>query len=243
MPMIRQADRQEIARDAVVMHLGDLLRQGDSIKEQAVSAAKGIVERAQEERRRLVKNATEEGFKAGFAKGVEAGMVEGRTAGQAKALAETREKLVALDAAWAKELANFIAVRDGMFAAAQNDVARLAIAIAERVVKRTIEEDPAVVTRQVKAVLDALARPTRLVLLVNPLDEEIIRAALPELVRSCTAQVQAEIQSEEAVTRGSCIARMARDAGGLGGEIDASIEVQLDRIAEAIMPGRQGRES
>ena len=240
MPMIRQADRQEIARDAVVMHLGDLLRQGDSIKEQAISTARGIVERAQEERRRLVKGATEEGFKAGFAKGLEAGAAEGRIAGQAQALAESREKLAALDAKWSKELATFIGVRDAMLAAAQDDVSRLAIAIAERVVKRAVEADPAVVTRQVKSVLEALARPTRLVLLVNPLDESIVRAALPELVRNCTAQVQAEIQSEESVTRGSCIARMARDAGGLGGEIDASIEVQLDRIAEAIMPGRQG---
>ena len=236
MPMIRQADRDNIARDAIVMHLSDLARQGDSLKAQAVSNARDVIRDAHVERERLVQGGHAEGFAVGQAAGFEEGVKRGRDGGQSQALAEMRERLTSLEQAWTQQLVDFIQSRDAMYASAHEDVLQLSLAIAEQVIKRTIETDRELVTRQIRAVLNSLATPTRLFLMIHPEDEPIVRIAMPAILQTCAAQVHAEVQTSATIERGSCIARMARDSGGVGGEIDASISVQIERISASIMP-------
>lgn len=243
MALIRQANRDQVAKDAIVLHLGDLVRQGDSLKEQAVGKARDLIREAHAERTRLIEGGREEGFLAGKAAGFAEGLKHGVDAGFKQALADGKERCAGLERAWKQQLVEFIANRDALYASAHEDVLMLALAIAEKVIKRTVETDREVASRQIQAVLHSLAAPTRLVILVHPEDQKVVEEMMPEIIKTCSARVHVELQVSESVSRGSCIAKMAREmggTGGVGGEIDASIEVQVQRIAEAIMPGRGG---
>ncbi|GIW73664.1 MAG: hypothetical protein KatS3mg103_0186 [Phycisphaerales bacterium] len=76
MPMIPRADAQELARQAVVLDLGDLARQGQAILQRAHERAQAIIEEAKAERQRLIEGA----HQLGYQQGLEQGLAEGTEA-------------------------------------------------------------------------------------------------------------------------------------------------------------------
>ncbi len=232
MGMIRRADLETYTRDAVVMNLGDLKAQGKATVDAATQHAEQVLKDAQNERDRLISGAAEkgreEGYREGYAKGLEAGRAEGF----AKAIKEHTEQIAALTQQWNESLGVFSQERDAMYQQARRDVIELAALIAERVTKRAIVLDPAIVETQMRTVLDTLARPTGLVLRVHPEDLAYAETVLPGLIADCTNCTSAEVVADDSLSRGSCIAET--DGRGV---IDATIGTQLDRIVEAILPG------
>ena len=126
--------------------------------------------------------------------------------------------------------------RDTLYQQARRDVVELASLIAERVTKRSIELDPTIVKTQMQTVLDLLARPTGLVLRVNPDDLAYAETVLPGLIADCMNCTSAEVIADESLDRGSCVAET--DGRGV---IDASINTQLERILAEVLPGGHQR--
>lgn len=232
MALIRQADLGTAAREAVTLHLGDLARQAEALRQEATAQAQSIVAQAGRKRDQLLAGAREEGLKHGREAGYREGFAAGEQKGMEKALAEQRTRFEQIAQQWEKALAAFSAAREDMLLAARHDTVALAVAIAERVVKRTIETDPEIVSRQAAAVLALLSRPTRLQLRIHPADEPTLRVALPALLQRYTSAEHVEIGLDAALERGSCIARLA------GGEIDASVATQFQRLIDAIAPAK-----
>jgi flagellar biosynthesis/type III secretory pathway protein FliH len=238
MALIKHANLKDLARDAVVLDLGDLARQGQALVAQARAKADQILAEAQAERARLIAGATEEGRAAGYAAGLERGLGEGRATGQAEALAERRERLTGLEEQWKVAVDSFLNERQNMLAEARRDLLRLACEIAGRVTHRQIELDPGVAVSQLEGVLHLVMRPTRLLVRVHPLDRQLVQDALPTLMQRFVSVGHVELAEDAALERGSCVARIAEGAGGApGGEINAEIGVQLDRIVDALLPG------
>ena len=96
---------------------------------------------------------------------------------------------------------------------------------------RTVAGDPTIVVDQVRESASLLTGVSRLVVEVPPSSEAIVREALPGVMASLSSSAHAEVRVSESLTDGSCLVRSAL------GEIDASIETQLDRIAETLVPG------
>ena len=234
MALIRQANAATAARDAIVLDLGDIARQAEAIKARAREAADKMVGDARRERERLIQGATEQGRR----EGAEVGMVEGRRAGEEQgrvaALAEFKDRLAVLDAAWSAALVKLERERDQILLDARQDVLRLAVRLGELVTKRAIDVRPEVVTDQLAAVLSQLSRPSRLTVCINPADRTLIEAALPQATRALGAAAHIELAEDAALDRGSVVART-----GAGGEVDASIRTQLERIAAALLPTAQ----
>jgi flagellar biosynthesis/type III secretory pathway protein FliH len=228
--IIRQAQAQRIAENALVLDLGDLARQGSAITQRARVEAQAILDRAQSEREALLRDASAIGHAHGLAKGLKDGTEQGIKQGQAQALAERKAALQGIEKGWASALQEFARDRETIMQQAKDDVLQLAITLASSVVKRAIEVDPSLVQDQVRAVVQAVMRPTSLVLVVHPADEAIVREAMPSLVRVGLEHVT--LATDAALPRGSCVARTP--AGGI---VDGSIHEQLARIAEALMPG------
>lgn len=244
MALIKHANAAQIAREAIVLDLGDLTRQGQALVESARARADQLLAEARAERDRLIAGAAEKGRAEGFARGLEEGRAKGRDEGRAAAVAEHRAALDSLQAAWSAALDEFSAQRQMLLNHAQADVLKLVAIIAGRVVKRVIDLDGRVIEGQLRAVLAAVTRPTELVLRVHPEDLDVARNALPALVAAFEPVRGAELVADAALSRGSCIALSRAASGdhagagsGGGGEIDASIETQLSRIIEAILPG------
>lgn len=256
MALIKHANAEKIAKSAIVLDLGDLHRQGQAMIAHARAQADAIIAEAREERERIISGAAEQGRAAGFAKGVDEGRVKGAADAHAEALAARRADLDRLVDAWSKALASFGQQRDHMTQAAEREVIALACLIAGKVVKRSIALDPGIVVDQLRAVLGTLVRASELVIAVNPADRPVIDAAFKPLLAQFPAVRSVELVEDAALARGSCVARtrepgaaahagagpsssVARtvSGGGLGGEIDASINAQLDRIVEVLLPG------
>jgi flagellar assembly protein FliH len=238
MPLIRQSNRHEIARDAVVLDLGDLRRQADALKQHALDEAQALREQGAIERERLIAGGREQGFAEGRVTGLAEGRAAGLAEGRAQALAEHNAALTKLEKSWEHALRDFSAARDEMLEQAKIDVIRLAIEVANKIT-RNAAANSAAICAQLEDVLKAAARATKLVILIHPEDEAFARQALPALIARLAPGGHAEITSENSVPRGTCVAR----CGVTGARIDASIETQLARIADALLPRRAAEEN
>lgn len=240
MGLLKANQAHSAFKQAVALDLGDLRRQGEMVVAAAQRQASDVLARAAEERKRLIADASRlgrtEGLTEGLAEGHRLGAEQGRTA----ALAENAELLRRIEAGWSAALADFEARRTAMVADARRDLVRLAVLLAERITKRAIATDPSIVTTQLESVLTMVLRPTRLLVRVHPDDKALVAQALPGLMSRFTTAQHIELIAEPTLDRGSCVVRLADSQGGsgmgIGGELDASIGTQLQRIAEALLP-------
>lgn len=230
MAMIKNALASELARDAVVLDLGDLKRQAEDLRRRAENEAERIIAEAQEQRRRLLEGAAEEGRAEGREQGIAEGRAEGAEEGRAAALKEHSARIDNVLTSWAAALTEFERSREDILLEARADVLRLALKVAEKVTKRAVACDPSVIESQLKAALSQLLAPTRLLVSVHPDDYEAAEDILPDMVDRLASGAHTTLRSDESITRGGCIVRTDR------GEIDATIETQLGRIVERLLP-------
>ncbi|MCA9310138.1 MAG: hypothetical protein KDA21_02975, partial [Phycisphaerales bacterium] len=226
------AEGEQLARKAIVLDLGDLQRQADWLKEQAEKAAATYIEEARAERERILAGAHEEGFEKGRREGHEAGYAAGLEEGRAAAFTQAGAELARTGEAWDAALDAFESRRTALLTDAREDLLRLALLIAGRIVHRHIEADPRVVLDQVEALIGMTMGPTRLVIEINPADRPVLEQALPGLIRRLGRTVDTEVVSDDEVKRGGCRVRTSR------GVLDADIDVQMQRMVEALLPGR-----
>jgi len=144
---------------------------------------------------------------------------EGEAAGRVQGQAEVRPVLEQL-ARTAKELA---ALRPRLREQAEEDLIRLAVAIARRVVRRELTVDPHTITGLVKAALEQLAAGETARLRVHPEHESIVRALVTEAGRGVIT-----VAGDASLARGSAIFETAR------GNLDASAETQLAEIERGL---------
>jgi len=242
MPLIRHANARNIARDAIVLDLGDLQRQAAAIVADAQARALAIAAAARDERARILAGAAEQGRAEGLEAGQKAGHTAGHEAGRAQAIDQFEVRLSEIETNWNAALTDFQSRRDHLLRSAQLDVLRLAIRIAERITKRIIATDPLVAASQLEAVLAVIVRPTELIARIHPDDRPVLTEALPQLAARFSQVRHIELIDDPSLSRGSCIATTRSIATGSAtdalspGQIDASIDTQLDRILEALLP-------
>lgn len=236
MGMIRRADLENQTRRATVMNMGDLQQQGRAVIATASEQAEKILSDARAERERLLKGAEQEGREQGFRAGHAEGLEAGRKEGFDQALEEHQQRVNDVSEQWNAALEHFSSARDAMYQQARRDVVQLALRIAERITRRSIKHDASAVQTQMQSVLDTLARPTGLVLRVHPDDLAYAETVLPGMIADCMNCAHAEVVGDAGVSHGSCIA----ETEGRG-VIDASIETQLARIVEELIPDQTER--
>jgi len=236
MALIRQSLSSNAVRDAVVLDLGDLARQGELLKAGAIAKAEQIVREAHSERARILAGASEEGRAQGREAGRVEGHREGLEKGRAQAVEEFKARLGQVERAWTEALAAFAVQRERLLEGARTDVLDVALMAAEKVVKRALRLNPGLVADQVGAVIEAVARPTESRIAIHPDDEPLVREAMPALRQRLEAARHVSIETDPSLERGSCILRTPG-----AGEIDATVRTQLDRIVEALLPERDTR--
>lgn len=232
MPVIKHAERDRLTRDAIVLDLGDLRRAAEAMESQARSRAEAIVADARAERARLIDGATEKGHAEGRAEGFEKGRAEGCAQGREEALRAATEQASESLAGWTRALDAFEKKREDLLLEARGQVLALAISIAERVIKRKIVVDPTIVADQLASALSMVVAPSRLAVRAHESDLETARLIMPTLVRRFAESPSVVIEADAAVSRGSVVIRSE------DGEVDATVETQLNRIVEALLPAK-----
>jgi len=230
MTLIRSKSAGPLVKNAVVLDLGDIAKQGEMIKKQCRSEAKRILAHARSQAEVLVRKSAENGFaegkKLGYAEGIKNGQIEGR----AEALDETRIAMQSLMQAWSDSLETLNAMRQSLLLDAKLDILKLALEIGERVVYRIIEVDPSIVEDQMVESLRLLAKRTEVTISVSPADFDTAQNLVPDIITQIDACDGISVLSEPGLTPGGCIIQTG------GGEIDATIETQLDRIIATLIP-------
>jgi len=104
------------------------------------------------------------------------------------------------------------------------------LAFAERIIHRKVAHDPEVVIDQLRHAMDLAQSPSDLEIVVSESDRERVHQALPGLLEKFESAGYVTIQTSESMSPGGCLLRMR------GGEIDSSLEVQLERLVAAMIP-------
>ncbi len=183
--------------------------------------ARDILQEALAERDRIREEARRAGFEAGLSQGREAGAKaeRERVAAETKGLADLlRQAAAAVEGRRAE-----------LVAEAERDLVRLAIAIAEKIVRREVEAGTPVAPEVVRRAIELMARRHEVRILLHPADVAVVEAVLPELRRQFADLGKVSIEASDGVSRGGC--RVASREGA----VDADLRTQLEEIERGLL--------
>jgi flagellar assembly protein FliH len=235
MPLIRNKNAAHFTHQAVALELENVRSEAEALLAAARAQADSILASARAEATAEQAAIRERARSEAFEQGLEEGRAQGQEEGHAQAFGESiepyRELLEKLAPAWLEQFEQFGQERERLFEQARRDLVGFAVELAGRIVHRTIEHDPSVCQDQVAQTLTLLGHPTQMQLSINPADRELIDQALPGLLAAAGGTPDLSVIEEPSIGRGGCVLSTPQ------GTIDSSIEVQLDRIMESLLPG------
>ena len=212
------------------MDMGDLRRQAAHLLARARQEGRQIVEHATHERDQILAQAREQAFEQGRAEGLEAGLAQGAQQGRDEAFEQHSQQLQTLETEWRDAAQGWQDRRDQIEREARRQVVEFAVLFAGKLVHRVIEVDENVIADQVAVALEQVMRPLEVTVAIHPDDRPVVERALPDLIARIGGLEQVRITDDPAVGRGGCMVRYGE------GCIDATIDKQIQRVAELILP-------
>ena len=167
-----------------------------------------------------------EGRKTGIAKGTE----EGKKLGQQQALTEHKAQFTQVVNALITGSKELNASRKQLESQATAEVIKLAVSIARRVTKRYGELDPNVLTANVSEAMKLVVHSTDVRIAIHPSQRATLTNALPQLKMQWPALEHVNLVEDAAIAPGGCRIRAGQ------GEVNADLDVQIDRIAGELLP-------
>lgn len=154
------------------------------------------------------------------------GYAEGERAGEAASRARADE----LARRFAATIHEIDGLRSGMMRRAERELVRLALAMAERVVRREIDIDRELLVVMARVAIDRLGENAVATIHLHPADCEAAMAG-----RDPDQPSAVEIVADASVPRGGCLVRSAF------GSIDTGIDSQMRELSRALI-GDEGQE-
>lgn len=233
MAVLKQTSPRAGVAAGGVFDLSDLRGEAERAVAEARTEAVRIVDEARREAARLQAEAQRAGFAKGEAEGLVQGREEGLSQGTAEGLAAARaehaERLATIENAFAGELVRWMAARDEVMRGAERELAGVAIAMAESIVREHVRAQPDVVARAVEAAVGLFARATRVTVEVAPEDAPLVAEAMPQLAAALPEGAAVSIVARPGLARGGCFVRSSE------GSVDARIETQFRRLREGLL--------
>lgn len=161
------------------------------------------------------------------------GYEEGRESGHAQGLAEIGSAVLALEEAQE----GIQALKSNVAVSVEGDAIEFALALASKILAGALQARPELVVEVVQGAVRRISDRHKITVLVNPADHEIVRSALGLLQTQGSAIELCDVQSDRRVGVGGAIARTVE------GEVDASVQTQLERAREVILAELEASES
>lgn len=166
---------------------------------------RNLVSRAQEEAETIRANAQKEGYESGIQKANE----------DLEILRET--------------LQGFIDAKQEIYQVLAPKILEISIDIAQKVVKKEIEQDPQVILNIIFEILDGLSiEEPKININVNPIEVDLLKAEVPDYLHGLGSEAKVNIIGDESLEVGDAVIHT------LNGVIDATIPTQFDIIKEAL---------
>lgn len=202
--------------------------------QKAESHARKVARESQAHIQSLTEQQRQEGLRQGLAEGREQGARQAREDGREVAVKEAREQLSNAIHALNAGFSEFEQQKRALLALAESGLIELALEIARRVCKSVASSSSEAARETVRTLLDMVAHHDDITLQLNPADAELLNDVADEFVQHIGTLEHVHIVPDGDVDRGGCILRSR------AGTIDARCSTQLDRIAAAICPPRDG---
>jgi flagellar biosynthesis/type III secretory pathway protein FliH len=149
---------------------------------------------------------------------------------QAADVAAENQRKKMIEGAQAEAVALLVSARGeavSIVEQARDDLTRLAVRIAEKLLGAELTLRPEAVTQLVSQCLKAVGTSHRMVIRVNPRDVDTLEKAVPRLRGAVEAQVLL-IEADPNITAGGCMVETEH------AQLDGRIETQLARLLEAL---------
>lgn len=224
--------RHRVPVQATPLSFVDLEKQAARILSEARRQAAAETEAARRAAQSEIAREREEGRCAGLEEGRAAGLAEIRAQAQSRIASELeaeRRDLALLQQAYQSAIVEFETLRHGLHAEAEHGLIRLAVAIARRVCNLHVERHADAAAPIAKRLIDMSRHAADVELRVNPVEYRSLADIGKQAVVHGIDQRHVHLVADDAIARGGCVLRAADSI------IDASIETQLDRVAEALI--------
>lgn len=150
--------------------------------------------------------------------------LEGQREGEALGMRRAAEQLEPVLNRFARTIEELAAYRNRFRREAEQDLVRLALAVAKRILRRELTIDPGVMLGLVKAALDQLELRETHRIRMHPQDAPAVERHLRDL----GLPSRLEVVSDASLERGAAIFETVR------GEMDASLDTQLAEISRGL---------
>jgi type III secretion protein L len=198
---------------------GDVRRRGGVVNAEVFEAhqeANAIVEAANRRAAEILEEAKRERSEV-IAKAKEAGRQEG--------LKKVTE-----------EFAKSHIQRGEMIARAESDMLKLALKIAEKIIGRDLERDPAIIANICATAIENVRNAQSMVLRVNPQDASVLRDRRKQLMEMIGRVKDISIKDDPDVAQFGCV--IETDSG----TIDAQLVTQLEMLLNVLVPDSARKE-
>jgi flagellar assembly protein FliH len=157
------------------------------------------------------------------------GYAQGERAGD-EAAGKRNEAMVRRLVATIEEISS---LRAGMMRTTERELVRLAVAMAERIVRREVDVDAELLNAMARVAIDRLGENVAATIHLNPADYESMMAARQGKAFEGAVQVVADPQ----VGRGGCLVKSAF------GVVDAGIDTQIREMSQALLGDEAAEEA
>ena len=158
--------------------------------------------------------------------GYDRGYLEGGLAGEAEARQHASAMLARLKAT----IDEIAALRTGLLAQTEQDIVRLAVAIAERIVRRDVHANPQLLVSVARAAARQLGDNAVATILLQPDDLATIVAQRDSTPESGPIRLDADLS----LPHGGCVVRSAF------GQIDVSLDTQIREVLRELLGDEAG---
>ncbi|MBN1489507.1 MAG: hypothetical protein JXA69_06265 [Phycisphaerae bacterium] len=221
-------------------NLNDIEAEGRRLVAAAKQQADQMLADARARAARLEAQARQHGHQEGMVQGLEAGRRQGRDEAFQKASEQFASQQTELICLCQNAITEFDQNKKRLLLSARVDAIELAIAIARRVVKH-VSGDPAVAAAAVVAnageALELVGRRTDVMLRVNPADLAAMETFAKAAAEAAHAAGHVDVVVDASITRGGCVLTTPE------GQVDATLETQLDQIAAMLVGAEKPAET
>ncbi|MBN1257545.1 MAG: hypothetical protein JXA52_07550 [Planctomycetes bacterium] len=204
--------------------------------EKANTQAQRVLEAARKQAKDIEKAAYEDGYQKGYEESLAKGLEEGRVKGKKEARGEILDATRTLAQSLETILAELSQTRLTLRTAAEVDMLTLAIAIAEKIVRRTVALDNEVAKANALAAVELIIARRDITLRVSPEDFKAVQEYLPTLKQKFDDLERVTLVEDKAVGRGGI------KAVTLENTVDLSTEKQLQAIVHSLLGGAVSEE-
>lgn len=155
------------------------------------------------------------------------GFAKGHAHGEREGQAVAAQRAEVLITRLSHTIDDIAALRAGMLHKTERDVVRMALAIAERILHRSLTEDPELLLAMARIAIDRLGDGIVATIHLHPDDHRAmtaVRARRPDVVPSAVA-----IEADLTVARGGCIIRSEF------GVIDLGLDAQIAELSRSVL--------